>query len=562
MSTIVRALLWAVLVWTLCQASSSDVEAAQDSAEAEPPTTTPPEVNFAVAPFLKTPMASNLVHLITNAMRYRGQDTEDTRNGSTVETTTEEDPLMPPSHAILKKNISITTSSPIAILAMDPSSPPSHTILTQDPSTASSYTVLGGKGPSTVTSHAILAKDPSPTPSHTVLGKDPSTVTTHAILTRDPSLSFLQAFLGRDPSSTTSNAILGKDPTPTTSRIIQEEAEFTAASSDQFGSPGTGSKLMEMLPAISDYSLEVSDIPLSGAGAFALMALGALFAVPVAPAIIRRTTSSGWAGLPSWSDLFGWWSSPEPTAEAWANNYYQRYENDGGEYLSGAYSNGEQYYGYDPSGNTAGLYYTDDHMNQVATATASRKNLHATGYHNTNPPIFHGSNNPTRLASRRQGENRRNSVDGYEYVTLEQINRIGDESIRVLNQMANGYTVDEIYAYRDSNQLNRRRLPPLLRQQYEPEPSYQEAHQHYEQTYMQEEPVELDDDSNSNGHQPHKDTFSLVDSEEEGDVVGDNPYRHKYDFATSASEVAIQKDETQDKVLKVSEFPYEFHKAN
>lgn len=153
--------------------------------------------------------------------------------------------------------------------------------------------------------------------------------------------------------------------------------------------------------------------------------------------------------------------------------------------------------------------------------------------------------------------------------TFSRINRIGDDSVRYLSQLAQGYSVDDFYAFRDgSNQLTRRRLPASQHRrqnhQYQPEPSY-----HVAQSYIQEEQEEEDEEEfpdhyeGPEGH-PYKDTVSMVfpDDEEEAE----HPYRHKYDFATSASEVGMTSSSTRGEdqrsrqlLHKVAEFPYEFH---
>ncbi|XP_042220477.1 uncharacterized protein LOC121865207 [Homarus americanus] len=349
----------------------------------------------------------------------------------------------------------------------------------------------------------------------------------------------------------------------TSKNITSLLSQFIPASAAQFGSLGTGSKLVDLLPDMSEYSIDATGLTSwAGAGAVALMALGAILAVPVAPIILRRTGTSGWGGIPSLSNLLSWWSSPDPAAEAWADNYYQGYENTQ-DYLTGAYSNDEQQYDASVSGSDAGGYYADK-----APPPA---------YHNTIPPNFHNTNPPNnnyypvqRPPSRRQGYNNRKTSDGYEYVTLEEINRIGDESVRVLSELVQGHSIDDIYAYRDgSNKLNRRRLPAQQQyqypQQYQPEPSYQQAKQHFEESYVEENAQQHYEDNNPEGH-PYRQTFSMVEGEDQAGEQNDpHPYRHKYSFATSASALGQSKDDqprTNQQLHKVTEFPYEFHKED
>ncbi|XP_069181980.1 uncharacterized protein [Procambarus clarkii] len=426
-----------------------------------------------------------------------------------------------------------------------------------------------------------------------------------------------------------------EDPWPTTSHVLETEEGFQPASADQFGNLGDGSKLVDLLPDISQYSLDASGlVPLAGAGAVALVALGAILAVPVAPIILRRTGSNGWGGLPSWKTLFNWWSSPDPTAEAWADNYYQGYGH-GDEYPSEAYVGaGEPYYNtYDTSssGSSIDSYYTSHNNNnqhtevvgqpggQVqkhnptaytskekgynpAAAYPSKEKDHnpagyqnkGHAYHNTNPPTFHNHNPPAyqthhNRPNRRQGDKKKPTVDGYEYVTLEQINRIGDESVRVLSELVNNYGINDLYAFRDgSNQLQRRRLPS---RQQQPQPSHQEtqgyAHQETQGYPNQETQGYSNQETQAYAHQetqghyqtyydeapedhPHRDTISLVEPEGDENESKDassepHPYRrHQYSFAASTSEVAgaTKKEEESSQAHKVSEFPYEFHKEN
>ncbi|KAK8728053.1 hypothetical protein OTU49_009366 [Cherax quadricarinatus] len=68
---------------------------------------------------------------------------------------------------------------------------------------------------------------------------------------------------------------------------VGQEA-FLPASPEQFGNLGTGSKFVDLLPDISEYSIETDSLAqYAGAGAMALVALGAILAVPVAPIILR-----------------------------------------------------------------------------------------------------------------------------------------------------------------------------------------------------------------------------------------------------------------------------------
>ncbi|KAK7072142.1 hypothetical protein SK128_011538, partial [Halocaridina rubra] len=144
--------------------------------------------------------------------------------------------------------------------------------------------------------------------------------------------------------------------------------EFVPASSEQFGELGPGSKLMEYLPNFSQLSIEANGLAsVAGAGAVGLMALAAIFAVPVAPVILRRAGTKGWAGFPSWSDLFSWWTSPDPVAEAWADKNQYLYEHDH-DYADGAYYTNGQYYSYDSSVSSSDpqkIYYTDGHIQYV-----------------------------------------------------------------------------------------------------------------------------------------------------------------------------------------------------
>nr|XP_053650758.1 uncharacterized protein LOC128701184 [Cherax quadricarinatus] len=206
---------------------------------------------------------------------------------------------------------------------------------------------------------------------------------------------------------------------------VGQEA-FLPASPEQFGNLGTGSKFVDLLPDISEYSIETDSLAqYAGAGAMALVALGAILAVPVAPIILRRTGTSGWAGIPSWSNLLNWWSSPDPTAEAWADNYYQGYND---EYPAEAYPGGdEHYYGYDPSvsGSNVDPQVVSYHSGNTQVSGSPGKAPPA--YHNTHTPTFQ-NNLPQSYAPnkhhprphRRQDNKKTQNVDGYEYVTLEQ----------------------------------------------------------------------------------------------------------------------------------------------
>ncbi|XP_068246350.1 uncharacterized protein [Palaemon carinicauda] len=368
------------------------------------------------------------------------------------------------------------------------------------------------------------------------------------------------------------------------SRADESKVDFTPASAEQFGELGTGSKLMEYLPDFSQMSVEANDLAgIAGVGLAGLMAVTAIFAVPVAPVILRRTGNNGWAGLPSWSDLFSWWSTPEPAAEAWVDKHNQGYDYRY-DYDSAAYPhNGQQYYAYDTSssGSEQAAYYAETDTNHVQYASPEEEPTHEydaqaayaqqPAYHQQEYQPQHPQHPPEAYNIRQR--NRRPAaaagVDGHEYVTLEQLNRIGEDSVKYLSELAKGYTPEDLYAYRDgppNNELRRRRLPAPeasegrypSRPQYQPQPSYVQSQQYFKQGPQGEEKT----DEGPEGF-PHKDVFSITqpDSKEEVNYEPHSPYYHSQTGEKDGSaEQAVAGQGMEKQMFKVSDFPYSFER--
>lgn len=385
--------------------------------------------------------------------------------------------------------------------------------------------------------------------------------------------------------------------------------QFLPASSAQFGDLGNGSKLVDLFSDLSEYSVSATEVaPFAGAGAVALLALGALFAVPVAPALLRRTGAEGWSGLPSLSELFGWFRSSDPVAEAWADNYYQRYEHPGGEY------GGEYYPGFDhsESGSVPKQYFEDgSHPHPGAPGPhAEAPNLH----HDDAPPPRY---QPIFALNRRQGT-RRVSKDGYEYVNLDEINRIGEESVRIFGQLVQGMgEQDEPNFYRvGTNHVARRRLPQQHQDshhdssifQHDPNPSFHyqsndEVHEYPKVAYENQAYVEnyeypqnaQDQHYESQPHSQNTDEYQEKElhwypqhDRDSNDALvhgssDQSTSQHPYaqEIATSDVPHPYRKEEPQvflserrqgensdqssglrRQPIKVSEFPYEFHKSD
>lgn len=400
-------------------------------------------------------------------------------------------------------------------------------------------------------------------------------------------------------SFSSSSSSSQKEDSTTVSSVGEDKVDFAPASAEQFGELGSGSKFMEYLPDFSAMSVESNNlVGMAGAGAVALMALGAIFAVPVAPIILRRTGNNGWAGLPSWSDLFSWWSSPDPVAEAWVDKNQHGYGYDE-DYPTAPYYNNEQYYAYDTTGSGSSnqnTYYAEADEN-LLQYTSQKGDVDYTGQSDGQtyaaPANYYaqeqgGAYENDNGLTRQRNERPKTSVDGHEYVTLEQLNRIGEESVKMLGEMAKGYTPEDLYAFRgDSNQLRRRRLQTRFpvnqvrsqqqqqqqqhnrRPQYQPQPSYQESQQEFQKTHTEEKQPTQPQSGGPEGF-PNKKVFSLTqpDSVEDAQYETDSPYKHSYSFSDPGIDSSSfhQQDEGVDDVqgeksmLKVSEFPYQFHK--
>ncbi|XP_042882268.1 uncharacterized protein DDB_G0271670-like isoform X3 [Penaeus japonicus] len=418
------------------------------------------------------------------------------------------------------------------------------------------------------------------------------------------------------------------------------DVKFVPATAGQFGELGTGSKLMEYLPDLSQYSVETSNYgAIAGAGAVALMALGAVFAVPAAPIILRRAGMNSWSGLPSISDLFTWWSSPDPSALTWADKndggmaYYEDdeggyYYNGGGEGVyydaegytapaagaSGYYTDDQQYqyYSYDSSssGSEDTHRYTDSQGNTIVSAPAPAP-AHG-GYlvhapradqaSTTRAPARGPPHGMKRPLWKRNKNRRKDTVDGHEYVTLEEINRIGDESMRILSDLAQGH----VSRRRGSAQLSPQRTFRRRQQQqtyevdqqghheqqehhqqgqqqqhqYAPSPSYEYGQELFTQSYQTaegegEQYSEYDPSTAAEGH-PYR--FSLTDERQQTGQSESESHQQKqerpngysrhnlgYLYPGAEEEVDVGSPRTsQNAPLKVaeSEFPYKFHKED
>ncbi|XP_063850888.1 uncharacterized protein LOC135094587 isoform X1 [Scylla paramamosain] len=243
--------------------------------------------------------------------------------------------------------------------------------------------------------------------------------------------------------------------------------------------------------------------------------------------------------------MWGWFRAEDPVAEAWVDSYNQGLEVGGGQY--GSYQQKEHYNNYDHSisGSQPEQYFEGAHANP-------RPSHHYPRPAEPLPPHRYqegSSRYPHNAAphKRRQG-NRRVSENGYEYVNLDEINRIGDASVRLFAQIVQGMDEnhqhpEDFYRYPDEdNTIARRRLSaprphpnPYPAQthpyQYPEEPSYQA----YPQEQYQEESYKFpyQSEGNSEGYSPEEHHWytgqgndaSFKDTKEDSYKDVPHPYR-------------------------------------
>ncbi|CAL4122484.1 unnamed protein product [Meganyctiphanes norvegica] len=303
----------------------------------------------------------------------------------------------------------------------------------------------------------------------------------------------------------------------------ENEIVFSPVSPGQFGEPGNGSKFLEAIQNfdLSKYSLETDGdySTLIGIGSAALLAIGAIAAVPVAPIILRRTGTSGWGGLPSFSELWGWWSKPDPQAEKFANNQYNgnnyinreydyapnqanqydnnqydnnqydnsqyeknQYDNnqyDNSQYENNQYDNNAWYSDYYDSGSSpsqTSYQYEPESDQEEPSEQYNRNNgpgSSGQAHRQRNTGQAHRQRNTVQAQPKRphQGGNRQPSAnnrrnkrpqqdpertqDGHEYTTVEELNKLGEDSLKTIYEQFSAHMVDPQNFYQD-NELRRR----------------------------------------------------------------------------------------------------------
>ncbi|XP_063604036.1 uncharacterized protein LOC134779727 [Penaeus indicus] len=566
--------------------SSSSSPSSPSSSSSSSSESTAPEITLDSASMFGV---SNLAKLISSALKDK-EATNDKDSGSSGE--------------VLETTSSFFSSSFPAAASTSSSSP----------STSSS--------PPTSSSTSTTERDSTPIVGDSLSAEEDRGVTEKGEETTDPNKSLqelLMALAGNQKKGEGDGEGEEEEDKNKTTGV-----KFVPATAGQFGELGTGSKLMEYLPDLSQYSIETGNYgALAGAGAVALMALGAVFAVPAAPVILRRAGMDGWSGLPSFSDLFTWWSSPDPAALTWADKndagaaFYE--DNEGGYYYNGGgeglyydsegyavpapggneyYTDGQyQYYSYDTtgSGSEDAHQYTDSQGNIVASAPAPMPAhggylVHASRADqaaSTRAPARGPPHGMKRPLWKRNKNRRKDTVDGHEYVTLEEINRIGDESMRILSDLAQGHferrrgpaphAPQQTFRRRQQQTYGGEHQQERQQYQYAPQPSYEQGQELFTQSYAtQEAEGEYDPSTGAEGH-PYR--FSLTDEaqqagqgdagshhqEQERPQGGYSRHNLGYLYAGAEAEEDVGSPRTsQDAPLKMAEedFPYKFHKED
>ncbi|XP_047477401.1 uncharacterized protein LOC125031027 [Penaeus chinensis] len=187
-------------------------------------------------------------------------------------------------------------------------------------------------------------------------------------------------------------------------------------------------------------------------------------------------------------------------------------------------------------------------------------------------------------------EKKGNPVDGHEYVTLEEINRIGDESMRILTDLAQGHferrrgpplhAPQQTFRRRQQQAYGgeqQQQQPQEQQYQYAPQPSYEQGQELFTQSYAtQGAEGEYDPSTGAEGH-PYR--FSLTDEVQragQGDADSHQQKQERpkggysrhnlgYLYPGAEAEEDVGSPRTsQDAPLKMTEedFPYKFHKED